>query len=152
MPEVTQEVVVAAPLTQTWSFISNTANWAPMMPGFRDMTEHSPTNSEWRVQGDVGILSRLVTLDVRVTEWIDQDHVNFDLACREEPLRGSGSLRAAADGDAATRLTFHLQAQAGGMLAPAVNALLGKVLPGMANQFAGSIKQAIEASAAVRPV
>lgn len=149
MPEVTQEIIVAAPLAQSWAFISNTANWAPLMPGFREMTEHSATSSEWRVQGDVGILSRLVTLDVEVTEWVDDDHVDFDLACREEPLRGSGSLRAAAAGEAATRLTFHLQAQAGGMLAPAVNALLGKVLPGMANQLSDSIKQAIETNSTV---
>lgn len=148
MPEVTQDVVVAAPLAQTWAFIRDTANWAPMMPGFREMTEHSATRSEWLVQGDVGILSRLVTLDVEVTEWIDHDHVNFELACREEPLRGSGALRAVAAGDAATRLTFHLQAQAGGMLAPAVNALLGKVLPSMTSQFAEAIRQAIEANAA----
>lgn len=136
-------MTVAAPLDETWDFIRTTSNWAPMMPGFRGMTEKSETESAWQVQGDVGILSRLVTLDVTVTEWVEGDHVDFTLACREEPLRGTGSLRATGDGDT-TLLTFYLHVQAGGMLAPAVNALLGKVLPGMASEFAEAIRAAIE--------
>ena len=118
----------------------------PLMPGFRGMTEKSATESEWKVQGDVGILSRLVTIDVEVTDLVDHDHVDFTIVCRQEPLRGAGWLRAAEEGGMATRLTFFLSAQAGGMLGPAVNALLGEVLPRVAREFAEAIKGEIERS------
>jgi carbon monoxide dehydrogenase subunit G len=141
---VTHEIQVAVPLDETWAFIRDTRNWAPLMPGFRGMTQRSQTESEWRVQGDIGILSRLVTLDVHASEWVEQDHVDFTLVCREEPLRGAGTLLAAPVGETSTQLVFSLSAEAGGMLGPAVNALLGKVLPGMAREFAEAIGRAIE--------
>lgn len=145
MPEVTHVLTVRAPLATTWDFVKEMSNWAELMPGYQGMRVVDETTSEWKIKGDVGILSKLVTLDVRILEWVERDHVDFVFRCREEQLEARGSLRAAAWDAGATELTFHLTAQAGGMLGPVVNALLAKVLPAMARDFATAIKERIEA-------
>lgn len=145
MPEVHHPVVVASSLPDTWDFVKDMRNWAELMPGYQGMAIVDDVRSEWRVKGDVGILTKLVTLDVRIVDWAPLDHVDFTFVCREEPLTARGSLRAAASGADATMLDLFLAAEARGMLGPVVNALLAKVLPGMAADFADAIKRNIEA-------
>lgn len=144
MPGVTHQIGVAAPLATTWELLADLRNWAELMPGYRGLEVLSETDSTWKIQGDIGILNKLVTLDVQVTEWVERDHVGFSFKCREEPLEARGALRAAGAGPEATVLTFWLEAQGGGMLGPVVNALLGKVLPKLAADFAGRIKDRLE--------
>lgn len=145
MPAVVQSVVVQAPLPATWAFVRDMRNWAELVPGFEGYTAASDIDSEWKIRGDVGILSKLVTFDVHVNEWVEQSHVQFSMVCREEPLTADGSLTAGRLDSASTSLDFALDANAGGMLGPVVNALLKTVLPRMASDFSGSIKRAIEA-------
>lgn len=145
MPEVIHTVTVGASLAATWDFVKDMQNWAHLMPGYQGMRIVDKTSSEWKIKGDVGILSRLVTLDVRIQEWVEHDHVHFTFKCREEQLEAQGSLRAVPRGASETELTFFLAAQAGGMLGPVVNALLAKVLPTMGRDFAAAIKEQIEA-------
>jgi carbon monoxide dehydrogenase subunit G len=146
MPSVTHSVTVDAPLTTTWAFVRDMQNWAELLPGFEGLIKHSDTDSTWKVRGDVGILTKLVTMDVHVNEWVEQDHVQFSVVCREEPLTADGTLRATTINSAQTTLDFELVANAGGMLGPVVNALLKTVMPRMAGDFAGAIKREIEAA------
>ncbi len=147
MPRVSHTVSVRAPLATTWHFVKEPRNWAELMPGYEGMEEVSDTDSEWRIRGDVGILTKLVTMQVHVKEWVEMSHVNFAVVCKEEPLTAEGALVAHDEGDA-TKLDFELTAEAGGMLGPVVNALLLTVMPRMARDFAGGIKREIEAGAA----
>lgn len=143
MPRVSHQVSVNAPLQDTWSFVEDMTNWAQLLPGYEEMRILSDTDSEWKVRGDVGILTKLVTMRVHVIEWIERSRVAFTVTCVEEPLTGTGSLVAEDAGDASL-LTFNLEAEAGGMLGPVVNALLAQVMGGMAADFAGRIKTRIE--------
>jgi carbon monoxide dehydrogenase subunit G len=145
MPAVGHSVVVEAPLPTTWAFVRDMRNWAELVPGFEGYSAASDIDSEWRIRGDVGILTKLVTFDVHVNEWVEQSHVRFSMVCREEPLKADGSLTAERVDEGRTKLDFALDANAGGMLGPVVNALLKTVLPRMAGDFAGSIKREIEA-------
>jgi carbon monoxide dehydrogenase subunit G len=147
MPVVNHAVIVEAPLAGTWDFVRDMQNWAELLPGFEGMTVLSDADSEWKVRGDVGILTKLVTLNVHVNEWVDLSHVSFSVVCKEEPLRAEGSLTAKALDARRTTLDFDLDATAGGMLGPVVNALLKTVMPRMAGDFAGSIKREVEARA-----
>jgi carbon monoxide dehydrogenase subunit G len=144
MPVVHQSVVVEAPLAETWDFVRVMENWAALLPGYEGMTMSSDTDSEWKVRGDVGILTKLVTMRVHVNEWVELSHVQFSVVCKEEPLRAEGALVAHALGDGQTTLDFDLDANAGGMLGPVVNALLKTVMPRMASDFAGAIKREVE--------
>jgi carbon monoxide dehydrogenase subunit G len=147
MPTVTHTVAVEAPLATTWKFVKEPRNWAELMPGYEGMEELSESDSEWKIRGDVGILTKLVTMQVHVTEWVEMSHVNFTVVCKEEPLTAEGALVAHGQGDT-TNLDFNLTAEAGGMLGPVVNALLMTVMPRMARDFAGGIKREIEAGVA----
>jgi carbon monoxide dehydrogenase subunit G len=144
MPTVTHSVEIDAPLPTTWAFVRDMQNWAELVPGFQEMASASDLDSVWKVRGDVGILTKLVTMDVHVDEWVEQSHVNFSMVCREEPLKANGSLTATSIHDARTKLDFVLDANAAGMLGPVVNALLKTVMPRMASDFAGAIKREIE--------
>jgi carbon monoxide dehydrogenase subunit G len=144
MPTVMHSVEIEASLPTTWTFVRDMHNWAELVPGFQEMTAASDLDSVWKVRGDVGILTKLVTLDVHVDEWVEQSHVDFSMVCREEPLKANGSLTAASVNDARTKLDFELLANAEGMLGPVVNALLKTVMPRMASDFAGAIKREIE--------
>jgi carbon monoxide dehydrogenase subunit G len=144
MPAVTHPVEIDASLPTTWTFVRDMANWAELVPGFQEMAVASDVDSVWKVRGDVGILTKLVTLDVHVAEWVEQSHVHFSMVCREEPLNATGSLTATSIDDARTKLDFALDANAAGMLGPVVNALLKTVMPRMASDFAGAIKREIE--------
>jgi carbon monoxide dehydrogenase subunit G len=101
------------------------------------------------VRGDVGILTKLVTMQVHITDWADLAHVKFSVVCKEEPLTATGALIASTLDADRTTLDFELDAHAGGMLGPVVNALLKNVMPRMAADFAGSIKREVEARSAV---
>ena len=148
MPAVHHSVAVAAPLQETWDFVKDLGNWAGLLPGYEGMTVIDETDSEWKVRGDVGILTKLVTMRVHVVEWVDLSHVRFTVVCKEEPLSAEGVLTARTASDDLTNLDFDLDATAGGMLGPVVNALLKTVMPRMAGDFAGSIKREIEARTA----
>lgn len=145
MPNVSHAVTVDASLADTWAFVRDMHNWAELVPGFAGMTVSSDTDSQWKVRGDVGILTKLVTFDVHVNEWVEESHVRFSMACVEEPLTAEGALTATAASTDTTSLDFALEAAAGGMLGPVVNALLKTVMPRMASDFAGSIKREVEA-------
>lgn len=147
MPVVSHVVNVEVVPEVTWDFVKEMRNWAELMPGYEGMEEINETDSEWKIRGDVGILTKLVTMQVHVTEWVELSHVNFTIVCKEEPLTAEGSLVAEA-ADSETKLVFNLDAQAGGMLGPVVNALLMIVMPRMARDFASGIKREIEAGAA----
>jgi carbon monoxide dehydrogenase subunit G len=149
MPAITESVTVDAPLGQTWDFVKVMQNWAELLPGFEGMTVLSETDSEWKVRGDVGILTKLVTMQVHITDWADLAHVKFSVVCKEEPLTATGALIASTLDADRTTLDFELDAHAGGMLGPVVNALLKNVMPRMAADFAGSIKREVEGRSAV---
>jgi hypothetical protein len=90
-----------------------------------------------------------VTMEVHITDWADLSHVKFSVVCKEEPLKADGALIARALDPERTTLDFELDANAGGMLGPVVNALLRNVMPRMASDFAGSIKREVEKRSAL---
>lgn len=143
MPDVTLRTAVRALKASAWDFVSDLRNWAEFLPGYESMDVIDDVDSVWRVRGDAGILTRLVTLNVHVTEWIAGSRVAFDIECVEEPLTGAGFLLVEPDGDG-TVLTFRLGAEAGGMMAPVVDALIGPAMAKMAEAFATAIKSEIE--------
>jgi carbon monoxide dehydrogenase subunit G len=147
MPSVSHHETIAAPIGETWDFVKRMENWATLLPGYESMTIQSDTDSEWRIRGDVGILTKLVTMQVHIDEWVELSHVSFSVVCKEEPLQAKGSLIATGESDDASTLVFNLDANAGGMLGPVVNALLKTVMPRMAGDFATSIKREIESRA-----
>ena len=90
MPEVTYETVMRLPVPTVWSFVEDMNNWAPLLTGYQGHVIKSETHSVWTLKGDVGILSRTVELDVNITEWVDQQRVEFTLVGLNEMVEGGG--------------------------------------------------------------
>ncbi len=143
MPDVTHVKTVKAPIAATWDFCKDMNNWVRYLKGYEKHEEKSKTDSVWWIKGDVGIMSKTVSFEVHINEWIDNDRVTFSMKGISESMNGKGALRLVADGDNTT-LTFYLEIKAGGLIGPMVNAVLGPVLKPIAEDFANKLVDRIE--------
>jgi len=91
MPEVVCRHPVAAPVEKVWDFVKHINNWAPMMTGYQSHEEKTDRESVWVLKGDVGMLSRTVTLGVLITDWSGPERVVFTLEGVGEAVSGGGS-------------------------------------------------------------
>ena len=91
MPEVRYRRPLNVPVQTIWEFVEDMNNWAPMLTGYQSHEVKSETESVWTLKGDVGILSRVVKLDVTITEWAGPERVTFELEGINEMVSGGGS-------------------------------------------------------------
>jgi hypothetical protein len=91
MPEVGYTTVVAASVDRVWDYVENLNNWSHLMVGFQDLEIVNDRQSIWTLQGDVGILSREVKIQIDITEWLPLDRVTFVVTGLTERLDGAGS-------------------------------------------------------------
>lgn len=93
MPECRHITTVRATLPQTWDFVREMDNWAPLLTGYQGHQKHSDKLSVWTLRGDVGMLSREVQLQVEITQWIDEERVDFTLRGLNEQVEGDGTFQ-----------------------------------------------------------
>jgi carbon monoxide dehydrogenase subunit G len=174
MPEHTYETTMAVPVPKIWDFVQDMDNWAPFVTGYQGHERVSDANSIWTLKGDMGVLSRTVKLDVNITQWDEQERVEFTLTGINEQVSGDGTFLMSpiesdtppapevkagawtrfmtwlarlfgqapkrealpAPGDAGARMSFRLRMDAGGPMAPMLNAMLAPAL-GPATQTLG---------------
>ncbi len=166
MPEHTYETTMAVPVPKIWDFVQDMDNWAPFVTGYQEHEKISDENSIWTLKGDMGVLSRTVKLDVKITEWTERERVEFTLTGINEQVSGDGTFVMSAiqedappepevkagawtrfmtwlarlfgqsptrqalpePGDAGARMSFRLRMDAGGPMAPMINAMLAPAL------------------------
>lgn len=90
MPSVDLTRRVEATPSQVWDFVQDIDNWAPVVLGYQSHEKIDQRHSRWTLKGDVGILSRTVTFQVEITEWILAQRVAFSLSGVEELVSGEG--------------------------------------------------------------
>ncbi len=139
MRKIQRETVVAVPVGQVWEFIADMNNWAHDLPGYCSHETKSDRESIWTLKGDIGILSREIDVRVVITEWVEQNRVRFTVEGVYDPVKGGGQVGIAADGPTQTKLIIDGELEAGGLMAPVINTLLGKMLPGMCDKFVASL-------------
>jgi len=139
MPDIRREAVIALPIQQVWEFIADMNEWAPSLPGYCTHEMKSETESIWRLRGDVGILSREVDLRVTITEWVDQTRIKFILKGVYEPVEGEGQVSITAEDPTQTKLIIEMELKATGLMGPIINVLLGKMAPGMGDEFVAAL-------------
>jgi carbon monoxide dehydrogenase subunit G len=93
VPEVTHTAQVSAPLATVWAFTRDLDNWAELVTGYQSHTSSDETDSSWVLKGDLGGLTRTVELQVHITQWRDEDCVEFTLQGVNEPVQGAGAFR-----------------------------------------------------------
>lgn len=151
MIETTQATVIAAPIGAVWDHVSDIARWAPLMPGMQDVEMIDADHSRWVLKVGVGGLVRTVKVDVTVDRWAGPGEVDFTYVLTSDPVKGSGTYRAAAQDGGCTAIELHVKVEGSGPMAPMWEAMGKPVLPQLAKAFAGALKSQIEAASEGRP-
>jgi carbon monoxide dehydrogenase subunit G len=204
-------VRIACSEQELWTFMETFSNWAAYVVGFQSLRQVDDETAVWTLRGDVGILSREVEIEVKLTRSEPGVSASFELTGITERLTGSGSFEVSAeapssgpDVDTATPdtpetrepghrsrpsrwarlrssfgrwligrarrrsgaapvrspsvapppaghgawLTFHLEVQPGGSMAPMVEMLMAPLLEPAAEDLSLQIRQAIEGRSA----
>jgi 3-oxosteroid 1-dehydrogenase len=123
--EVEHARSVGRPLPEIWAFVENFENWAPMLKGYVSHAVQSPTESTWKLRGELGPFSRTVEVKVTITEWTGPRRVAFTLDGVDEAVRGGGAFDLTEAPGARSTVTFRFGVEAQGPMGPMINALLG---------------------------
>ncbi|MFM6932406.1 MAG: CoxG family protein [Novosphingobium sp.] len=146
MIETTQGTVIAAPIGAVWNHVSDISGWAPLMPGMKDVEMIDADHSRWVLKVGVGGLVRTVKVDVTVDRWAGPGEVDFTYALTSDPVKGSGTYRAVAQGAGETAIELHVKVEGSGPMAPMWEAMGRPLLPQLAKAFASALKAQIEAA------
>jgi carbon monoxide dehydrogenase subunit G len=96
MAQVEYTARARLPIPAIWDFVQEMDNWAPFVTGYQTHEKQSRDDSVWTLKGDLGVMSRTLTFNVKVTEWAGPERVTFTLTGVNEPLEGSGEFVLAA--------------------------------------------------------
>lgn len=142
-------VAIEAPRPTVWSYVSDMANWASNLPGYRSFEVLDSTDSLWTLKVGVGALVRTVRVKVHVTVWNEPDRVDFTYQLEGDPVYGAGSYVATACEGGGTDVVLTIQINGQGPMAPAWEAMARPILPKLAKGFGESLKAEIERIAAM---
>jgi carbon monoxide dehydrogenase subunit G len=79
------------PIDRVWDFVQEMDNWGRFVTGYQKHEKQSDVDSTWTLKGNVGVLSRTLTFQVKITEWSGPGRVSFTLDGVNEPMRGEGT-------------------------------------------------------------
>ena len=144
MIETSQSVVVHAPIGDVWTYARDVVRWAEIMPGYQSCEIIDDDHSRWVLKVGVGGLVRTVKVQVHVERWAGPEEVDFTYKLEGDPVSGSGTYRAAAQGTTQTALTLEVKVVGGGPMAPMWEAMGGPMLPKFTLGFANQLKARIE--------
>lgn len=147
MPQVSHTAVVPVAREDVWRFVRDINNWATEVPGYQEHVVVDDALSRWKVKGDLKVVSRVMDVEVVVTDWREPDEVCFSVRGLNEQVQGQGRFVTTANGPDETALGFYLEMHAGGTMGPMVNALLQPILPKLASVFAGNLARRLAAAA-----
>lgn len=139
MAQFAEEIPVAAERARVWRYVKEVDNWATLFPGHQRHLLVEDDHYFWQLRGEAGIWSRMVDLDVYVTEWSEPDDVVFRFTSRTEPVEGTGRFYARAGQDAGSVMGFELDVRATGTAAPMINALLKRAVPELSGPFLAAL-------------
>jgi len=142
--ETTQSILVLQSIDNTWAYAKDVERWAEIMPGYQTCEIIDDDNSLWVLKIGVGAMVRTVKVEVVVDRWAGPEEVDFHFQLKGDPVTGTGTYRAAANGTG-TDVALHVEVSGTGPLAPMWEAMGGPVLPKFASGFASQLKERIEA-------
>ena len=73
-----------------WEFVKDMDQWAHFLTGYQSHEKENENDSVWTLKGDVGVLARVLTFRVHITEWAGPERVSFQLVGLNEPMQGDG--------------------------------------------------------------
>ena len=79
------------PIETIWDFVKEMDNWADLVTGYQSHEKQSDEDSTWVLKGDLGPMSRMLKLQVHITEWSGPERVTFELKGINELMDGHGT-------------------------------------------------------------
>ncbi len=79
------------PIETIWDFVKEMDNWADLVTGYQSHEKQSDEDSTWVLKGDLGPMSRMLQLQVHITEWSGPERVTFKLKGINELMDGHGT-------------------------------------------------------------
>ena len=146
MVNASASVDLAMPAPVVWSFVERYDNWADLFPGYQRHRLTQDGASIWTVRGDLGVLSRIVEVEIRPGPRDAAGAITFAVNGITEEVAGTGTFAVQRLGDGRSRLTFAIELAGAGPLGPVVNALLARRLPALLEQFTPALARRLEAS------
>jgi len=105
MAEAEYTTTTRIPIDAVWDFVQEMDNWGRFVTGYQRHEKQNDTDSTWTLKGDVGVLSRALTFQVKILEWNGPSRVSFTLDGVNEPMKGEGTFTLATQlDDLAARL------------------------------------------------
>lgn len=135
---------IDAPNETVWAYVSDMANWAASMPGYREFEVIDEANTRWTLKVGVAALVRTVNVLVRIDRWDGPDRVDFTYRLDNDPVDGAGSYTAHPRADGGTDIALAVTINGQGPMAPAWEALARPILPKLARGFAETLRDRIE--------
>ncbi len=91
MAEAEYTTTTRVPIAAVWDFVQEMDNWGRFVTGYQKHEKQSDVDSTWTLKGDVGVLTRTLTFQVKITEWNGPSRVSFTLDGVNEPMHGEGT-------------------------------------------------------------
>ncbi len=91
MAEAEYTTTTRVPIDAVWDFVQEMDNWGRFVTGYQKHEKQSDVDSTWTLKGDVGVLSRTLTFQVKILEWNGPSRVSFTLDGVNEPMHGEGT-------------------------------------------------------------
>lgn len=98
MAEARYSTTTRVPVDVLWAFVQEMDHWAGFVTGYQGHEKRSETESLWTLKGDLGVMSRTLVFEVRITEWNGPSRVAFTLRGVNEPMTGEGAFTIEAAG------------------------------------------------------
>lgn len=143
MPSGKHTVVVTMSIESVWNFVSDINKWAPLVPGY---IEHEIINEKeltWKFVSDIGIIKRTLHMKVDIVKWEKPTKVTFHLKGINENFEGNGYFEAISKNADETMITGFLDITAKGVLGPAINPVLQRVIPETTRELTNAIANQI---------
>lgn len=143
MPSGTHEVVIDLPIEKVWNFVKDMDKWAPLVPGYMEHVIISDEQSTWTFKGDLGMVQKIIKLQIDIKEWIEPTTVKFDLTGLNENFAGDGYFLAEVITGNQTKMIGYLDITAKGMMGPMINGILKSFVPKTTVEFTDKIAEEI---------
>jgi len=142
MPGIRRSFVAKASLTDVVSFFKDLRNLAQCFPGLQEFKDLGGGASYWRVKIELPMATRTVELKATLNEFNDLG-ASFGLEGINENVRGSGRATFSKE-EGGTAVSFEMTLEAGGVMAPFVNQLIGLAMPKLYEEVVRNIIAALE--------
>ena len=150
MPEISKQIVVNAPLQQTWALVSDMERFSLCIPGCKEVKPISETEFDWKLETKVLRTTRKATARTRAVKMEPPTHSEFVGEGRlfersnHYKLTITGTTDLETMENDKTRITFTGDVKASGLGGAIIEKVAAGQMDGLFAEFEENIKRALD--------